>query len=112
MQRRQSIFAIALLPLAAVAQTRPSLRLSVSSSGEMRVDHKPVDLAALDRMLEELKRRGGEVWYYRQSSATEPPPQAMEAIKLIIKYSLPITMSTKPDFSDYVDVQGNSHPRN
>jgi hypothetical protein len=30
---------------------------------------------------------------------------------MIIERKLPVSMSTKPDFSDYVDEQGKSRPR-
>jgi hypothetical protein len=29
----------------------------------------------------------------------------------VVKYKLPISMSTQPDFSDYVDGNGQSHVR-
>jgi hypothetical protein len=32
-------------------------------------------------------------------------------VQLIIKYKLPVSMSAKPDFSDYVDAKGVSRPR-
>ena len=40
-----------------------------------------------------------------------PPPQGQAVIQLIIKHQLPVSMSTKPDFSDYVDDKGVSRPR-
>jgi len=33
------------------------------------------------------------------------------AIELVIKYSLPISMSTKADFCDAIDANGRSQPR-
>jgi len=30
----------------------------------------------------------------------------MAVVKLVVKYKLPISMSSKPDFSDYVDESG------
>ena len=41
--------------------------------------------------------------YYRENPAQEPPPSAMAAVKLVIKYRLPVSFSSKPDFSDTVD---------
>jgi hypothetical protein len=58
-----------------------------------------------------LKEANGVVWYYRENGQAEPTPQAMAAIKLIIENSLPISMSSKADFSDYIDAAGNSLPR-
>jgi hypothetical protein len=37
--------------------------------------------------------------------------QAIEAFKLIVESKLPISLSTKSDFSDYVDEKGQSLPR-
>jgi hypothetical protein len=51
------------------------------------------------------------VWYHRENPAGEPPPQGTAVIQLIIKHRLPVSMSTKPDFSDYVDDKGVSRPR-
>lgn len=44
-------------------------------------------------------------------TASEPPPPGTAVIQLIIKHQLPVSMSTKPDFSDYVDDKGVSRPR-
>ena len=111
MQRRHSLLAITLLPSTVLAQRRRILKLSALTSGELRVEDRSIDLATLDRLLSKLKQDGGEVWYYRQNAAAGPPPQALEVIELIVKHALPVSMSTKPDFSDYVDAHGNSHPR-
>ena len=55
---------------------------------------------------------GGEVWYYRDNPAQEPPPRAMAAVQLVIKYQLPVSFSSKSDFSDTVDPStGVSRPR-
>ncbi len=83
----------------------PIARVSALASGQ------PVNLQALDTALKDLKEKHGIVWYYRQDPNHEPPPQAMEAIGLVVKHQLPISMSTKPDFSDVVDANGNSKPR-
>jgi hypothetical protein len=61
--------------------------------------------------LKKLKADNGAVWYHRQKPAREPPPQGTAVIQLIIKHQLPVSMSTRPDFSDYVDEKGVSRPR-
>ncbi len=53
----------------------------------------------------------GGVWYHRQNPASEPPPQGPAVIQMIIKHQLPVSMSSRPDFSDYVDSKGVSRPR-
>jgi hypothetical protein len=111
MLRRTLIAASSLLPLASRAQVQRALKIAALADGTLWADAKEVDLASLEAHLDKLKREKGVVWYYRENPAREPHPRAMEAIKLIVKYELPVTMSTKPDFSDYVDASGTSKPR-
>ena len=63
------------------------------------------------RALEKVKAKRGTVWYYRESGKGEPPAQAIEVFKLIVENKLPVSLSTKPDFSDYVDENGQAQPR-
>ena len=86
-------------------------RIAVFSSGAVQLDGRPTTLPALDAELGKLKAEKGVVWYHRQNPASEPPPQGTAVIQLIIKHQLPVSMSTKPDFSDYVDEKGVSRPR-
>jgi hypothetical protein len=86
-------------------------RIAVFSSGAVQLDGRPTTLSALDAELGKLKADKGVVWYHRESPTGEPPPQGTAVIQLIIKHRLPVSMSTKPDFSDYVDDKGVSRPR-
>lgn len=86
-------------------------RIAVFSSGAVQLDGRPTTLPALDAELGKLKADKGVVWYHRENPASEPPPQGTAVIQLIIKHQLPVSMSTKPDFSDYVDDKGVSRPR-
>ena len=87
------------------------LKISILRSGEIRVDNKTATLQELDRLLEENARKNGVVWYYREAGQEEPPAQAMETMKLVVKHKRPISMSSKPDFSDTIDENENSRPR-
>ncbi len=87
------------------------LKISILRSGEILVDNKPVALQDLDGLLDENARKNGVVWYYREASGEEPSAQAMETMNLIVKHKRPISMSSKPDFSDTIDENGNSRPR-
>jgi hypothetical protein len=89
----------------------PSLKISVLSDGAILTDGKATTIPELDQALVNLKKAGGTVWYYREAGKQEPPSQAMEVIKLVAGKSLPITLSSKADFSDYVGQDGQSHPR-
>jgi hypothetical protein len=37
--------------------------------------------------------------------------RAIEIVKLVVAHKLPISLSSKPDFSDYIDDEGHSHPQ-
>ncbi|HYL39216.1 MAG TPA: hypothetical protein VEV17_25075 [Bryobacteraceae bacterium] len=87
------------------------LRVSVLASGEILLDGRPVDLQQLDQALEAAKGEKRTVWYYREAPGKDAPARAMEVIQLVVKHKLPISISSKPDFSDYVDAKGGSHPR-
>jgi hypothetical protein len=100
-----------LLSSAAMAQQQDVARVSAFSSGKLLLNGKSTDLQSLDAELKRLKAIGGSVWYYRENPQSEPPSQAMEAIKLVVHHQLPISMSSKPDFSDYIDENGRSVPR-
>jgi hypothetical protein len=87
------------------------LKLSVLASGVVLLDGEPIELDALDRKLGAADKQSTAIWYYRQAAAIEPPPEAKAVIQLVIQHKLPISMSSLPDFSDYVDAKGVSHPR-
>jgi len=87
------------------------LKLSVLASGEVLLDGKPIEMSALDRTLQSADKATTAVWYYREAASKEAPPHAMAVIQLVVKHKLRISISSKPDFSDYVDAKGVSHPR-
>jgi hypothetical protein len=95
----------------AVAQNR-IVKISALANGTLLLDGKSTDLTALDAALKGASSAGGEVWYYRENPAKEPPASAMAAVQLVIKYRLPVSFSSKADFSDTVDPStGVSRPR-
>jgi hypothetical protein len=49
--------------------------------------------------------------YYRENARSEAGSEAMSVIDLVVKYGLPISLSSKSDFSDYIDANGQSQPR-
>ncbi|MBI3778006.1 MAG: hypothetical protein HY274_03675 [Gammaproteobacteria bacterium] len=92
-------------------EKKPIVRLSVLTTGKVLLDGKESNLPEVKRALGKARSEKGMVWYYRENGKGEPPPQAMEVMKLIIENNLPISMSSKPDFSDYLDDKGQSRPR-
>jgi hypothetical protein len=55
------------------------------------------------------KAADGEIWYYREQAAN-PDAVAMSVIQMVVKHKLGISMSSKPDYSDYLDGKGVPHP--
>jgi hypothetical protein len=87
-------------------------KVSVLSSGKVLLNGEPTTLAALDAALSLLAASKGVVWYYREGAELVGPPAASKQVtELIIKHRLPISMSTKPDFSDTVGADGRPHRR-
>ena len=116
MQSRRRILGLLLVLVnaKAMAQTPPIARVSALADGRLLLNGEPVTVSLLSAALKNLKVANGVVWYYRENGQGEPTPQAMSAmsaIKLIVEQSLPVSMSSKPDFSDYIDQSGNSKPR-
>ena len=101
------------MPFMAGAGAQPAkvARVSALGSGKILLNGRESDLRGIEAEFKRLKEVKGEVWYYRENAQGEPKPQAMAIIQLIVANKLPVSMSTKPDFSDYVDGQGHSHPR-
>jgi len=87
------------------------LKISLLASGAILLDGQPADLEQLDGALERVKQHHGQVWYYRESGGVQPPPAGLAVIQLVMRHKLPISLSSKADFSDWVDGKGVSHPR-
>jgi hypothetical protein len=92
-------------------EKNPVLRISALASGRVLLNGNEGTLPDVKKALEKAKSEKAVVWYYRENGKGEPPQQAMEVIKLVIENNLPISMSSKPDFSDYIDDKGQSQPR-
>lgn len=89
----------------------PKVQIKVLADGSVQLDGAPASLDKIDERLAALARANGEVWYYREAPQSDPPPIAMQVMDVVAKHRLPISMSSKPDFSDTVDDRGVSHPR-
>lgn len=86
-------------------------KVSALFSGKLLLNGQPANLATIESEFKNLKSNNGGVWYYRENPQAEPPPQAMAIIELVVKYKLPVSLSIKSDFSDYIDENGKSKPR-
>jgi hypothetical protein len=87
------------------------LKVSVLASGAVLLDGQPVQLEQLKQALEIARRDDGVVWYYREAAAESPREEAIRVLNLVVQNKLRISLSSRPDFSDYVDAKGISHPR-
>jgi hypothetical protein len=93
------------------------LKISVLASGAILIDGKPADLEQIEAALQSVKQSAKpsdgnpQVWYYREAAGHQAPPQAMAVVQRIVAHKLAISLSSKPDFSDWVDAKGVSHPR-
>lgn len=89
----------------------PILKVSVLASGSVLLDGEAVSLDELRERIEARKAERPVLWYYREAAQGEPPAEALQVMRLVVDHRLPISMCSKPDFSDYVDLKGRSHPR-
>jgi hypothetical protein len=102
-----------LLAISVAYAQAPVAKVSVLATGKLLLNGQPSSLAAIETAFQGLKGSKGTVWYYRENATAEPPAEGMAVMNLVIKYNLPVSMSSKPDFSDYVDFgdNGRSKPR-
>jgi len=89
----------------------PIVKIAVATDGRITLDGKAASLSEVGTALEKLVQDKGRVWYYRAEPAGEPHENAMLVIQAIVDAKLPISMSTKPDFSDVVLQDGTTKPR-
>ena len=79
---------------------RPVLKISILMSGVVLVNGERTMLPLLEPELVALKARGGEVWYFRESTQTYPGPNGLTLFGLLIKHRVPTSLADKADFSD------------
>lgn len=87
-------------------------RLKVLASGDIFFEDKLItSMSGLESKLNEIKSLQGAVWFYRENCSNMPNEVADEVFNLVVRLKTPLSLSTKPDFSDWVDANGESHPR-
>jgi hypothetical protein len=86
-------------------------KVSVYADGRIALDGRDVQIAELRSRFAKLSRDKGAVWHFREASSKEPPPNATLVIKAIIDAQLPVSMSSKADFSNVVLPDGTVRPR-
>jgi hypothetical protein len=83
----------------------------VLANGTVLVDGNAATLEEVEAGLASTKEASGHVWYYREAAPGEAPAIAKLIIERVVAHKLQVSLSTKPDFSDWVDAKGVSHPR-
>ncbi|HVN79981.1 MAG TPA: hypothetical protein VMW38_13360 [Terriglobia bacterium] len=90
---------------------KPVLKISVLQSGKIFLDGKESSMAQVEENLDQLKKKAGEVWYFREAGQQAAPPIAMQVVRMVVAKRIPITLSSKSDFSDYIGEDGQPHSR-
>jgi hypothetical protein len=103
------IAAILLTPVSYLMSDPPEvLKIAVIRNGKVTANGKPTTTEALDSICRDLAGHKGEVWYYREAPKEEPHPIAVKILDIIIRYNLPVRLSSKPDYSDAINERGES----
>jgi hypothetical protein len=87
------------------------IKIGLLESGAILLDGQPIDASQLEVRLSQADRSKDQVLYYKEGLTQLNSRESEAIVKLVIEHRLPISFSTKPDFSDYVDRFGQSHPR-
>jgi hypothetical protein len=93
-------------PKASFSPNAPVLKVALLANGAIAVDGVPSNLESLRDSISSIAQRKGVVWYYREAAHTKAPPKSAEIVKLIIEHRVPVRLSTRPDYSDSVGMDG------
>jgi hypothetical protein len=86
-------------------------KVGVSMDGRITLNGHASQIDEVRAEFTKLAREKGVVWYYREAPGAEPPANAMLVLNAIVNARLPVSMSTKPDFSDVVLPDGSTKSR-
>ena len=84
----------------------PVLKVAVFADGRLTVDGTAATVQTLQESLQDLGNRHGVVWYYREAGQQEPPTIAMEVMQAVVAARLPIRLSSRADYSDFIGLDG------
>lgn len=82
------------------------LKIIIRADGAILVDGVSTKLSEVPAKLTALSEKKGVVWFYRANPESEPPPNSMEVLKMVIDARRPIQLFTKEDFSETVGPDG------
>jgi biopolymer transport protein ExbD len=78
------------------------IKVYVEKDGRITADEKETSLSDLDSSFSRLKSRNGTVYYSRDNGQSDPPPEAMKVMELIVKYKLPVRLYTDKTFTETI----------
>jgi biopolymer transport protein ExbD len=78
------------------------IKVYVEKDGRITADEKETSLSDLDSSFSRLKARNGTVYYSRDNGESDPPPEAMKVMDLIVKYKLPVRLYTDKTFTETI----------
>ncbi len=84
----------------------PILRIAILANGRITVDGAPATVEAACASLRRLAERRGVVWYYREAGETKGTPESALIIQAVVQNRLPIRLSSRPDYSDSIGLDG------
>jgi hypothetical protein len=98
-------------PLNPTAPNPTVVRISAFQDGHLQVDGQTLSYDDVYTLLKGLDPDKSLLWYYREASSEPPHPTVQRLVKAINDLGLSISLSTQPDFSDYIGTDKKSHPR-
>jgi hypothetical protein len=97
-------------PQSLASPAAPVLKIAVFADGRLTVDGASSTIPALRDSLQRLSEQHGVVWYYREAGQQEAPPIVTNIMQTILDARCPVRLSSRPDYSDYIDDKGRSIP--
>jgi hypothetical protein len=95
----------------ATSSDPPIGKVRVYRNGKMTLDGLQVTIDEMRKGLADLKKKNGVVWYFREAGEQEAHPNGALVVQAIIDNKLPVSMSSKEDFSTVVLPDGTIRPR-
>jgi hypothetical protein len=107
------LFCLAIISAIGACSKRPNnvLCIAVMRDGRITADCAAMTLEELAPKLDALAANKGSVYYYREAGQEDPHPNAMKVLDATMRRKLPLSLSSKPDYSDVIDQNGVSRPR-
>ena len=82
------------------------LKVAVFRDGKVEIDGSALSIEDAAQRIGAAAGSETSVFYYREAGAEEPHPNASKIIAAVVEAKLPISLSSEPDFSTYVDENG------